>query len=149
MDTFWKSLRLSFSVGACLFAPFMALSCFMANFTATSELARSISKVALVLAFPVLLVGIVGLIASRRSDPFFPVAPSAPISRLAIASIVLSFSGFCTMGLGSLVGIVIGILALRTICLRREQRGQKLAVAGISIGCGFIALLSSLLFLGP
>jgi hypothetical protein len=150
MDAFWKSLQFSASLSGCVFAPFMALAFIPAHLSFTSKIAKTASTVALVMALPVLVLSILGIVASIRSSPFFPVASNAPLSRLAVTSIALSSSGFCTLGLGSLVGCIIGILALWRICRRREQRGQILAVLGISLSCGVMGLLwGAMAFLGP
>jgi hypothetical protein len=61
--------------------------------------------------------------------------PSQPgTNRLAIASLISSFTGlFCVIG--SIVALVLGIIALNQIKQTRQQ-GYGLAVAGIVIGIG-------------
>jgi len=54
---------------------------------------------------------------------------------LAIASLVSSFSGFLCCVIGSIVAIVLGVLALNQIKQTRQE-GYGLAVAGIVIGVG-------------
>ncbi len=49
-----------------------------------------------------------------------------------MASVVAGLLGFCTAGLGSLVGLVVGILAIGTI-RRHRLAGQGIAVTGISV----------------
>ena len=149
MDTFWKSLQLSVSIGGCLFAPLMALSVVFAHLSFSSAFAKSVSLYALVLALPVLVVSIFGIVSSLRSRPFFGVLPGAKTNPLAIASVLLSISGLCTLGVGSVAGIVTGIFALRAICLKREQHGQKLAVVVISLSLAVICFLCAILLLGP
>lgn len=61
---------------------------------------------------------------------------------LAIASLVSSFTGFLCCFIGSIVGIVLGAIALGQIKQTR-QGGYGLAVAGIVIGIG--TLLTSLI----
>ncbi|WP_067648313.1 DUF4190 domain-containing protein [Nocardia harenae] len=58
---------------------------------------------------------------------------------LAIASLIVSLVGLCTC-LGSIVGIVLGIMALNQIKERGGQEGRNMALAGIWIGAGGIAL---------
>jgi len=59
---------------------------------------------------------------------------------MAIASLVASILGACC-GLGSIIGIVLGIVALNQIKQTR-QAGQGLAIAGIAVGA--VTLLISL-----
>ena len=55
-------------------------------------------------------------------------------SGMAIASLVLGISGIFTAGLGSIVGIILGIIALRAIRKSAGQlKGRGLAVAGILV----------------
>ncbi len=60
-------------------------------------------------------------------------APAKPkTSGLAVASLVFGLAGLCTVGVSALVGLILGILALRKI--RRSQDclgGQSWAVGGI------------------
>ncbi|MFC8531399.1 DUF4190 domain-containing protein [Nocardia sp. NPDC057227] len=58
---------------------------------------------------------------------------------LAIASLIVSLVGLCTC-LGSIVGIVLGIMALNQIKERNGQDGRNMALAGIWIGVGGIVL---------
>ncbi|MGW4768683.1 DUF4190 domain-containing protein [Nocardia sp. NPDC004278] len=57
---------------------------------------------------------------------------------LAIGSLVASLVGLCTC-IGSIVGIVLGIIALNQI-KERGQEGRGLALAGIWVGAGGIVL---------
>jgi len=63
-------------------------------------------------------------------------------NQLAIASLVASILGVCC-GIGSIVGIVLGIIAINQI-KERGQDGHGLAVAGIAVGA--VTLLISLVW---
>ncbi|BBZ51527.1 DUF4190 domain-containing protein [Mycobacterium heidelbergense] len=54
---------------------------------------------------------------------------------LAIASLISSFTGFLCCVIGSIVAIVLGVIALNQIKQTRQE-GYGLAVAGIVIGIG-------------
>lgn len=54
---------------------------------------------------------------------------------LAIASLISSFTGFLCCFIGSIVAIVLGVIALNQIKQTRQE-GYGLAVAGIVIGTG-------------
>lgn len=71
------------------------------------------------------------------------------MSRLAVGSLILALSGFVTLGVGSLFGLLSGIIALRKICLRGKQRGQQLAIIAIIVSCVMVSLFLAGLFLGP
>ncbi|WP_328389987.1 DUF4190 domain-containing protein [Nocardia sp. NBC_00416] len=58
---------------------------------------------------------------------------------LAIASLVTSLAGFATCGLTSIVGIILGVIALNQI-RDSGQEGRGMALAGIWAGVGLIAL---------
>lgn len=58
---------------------------------------------------------------------------------LAIASLVSSFTGFLCCFIGSIVAIVLGVIALNQIKQTRQQ-GYGLAVAGIVIGIGTLVV---------
>jgi hypothetical protein len=70
-----------------------------------------------------------------------PPAP-AGTNTMAIASLVASILGVCC-GIGSIVGIVLGILAINQIKETR-QAGHGLAVAGIAVGA--VTLVISLVW---
>ena len=79
--------------------------------------------------------------------------PSAPRSGLATSSLVLGILGFLTFGITSLIGLILGIVALVKINGSQGRLGGKgLATAGIvtsGVGLVFvpiIALLAALLF---
>ena len=61
---------------------------------------------------------------------------------MAIASLVASLIGFVCC-LGSIIGIVLGVVALNQIKQTREE-GHGLAIAGIAIGA--VSLLVSLVW---
>jgi hypothetical protein len=58
---------------------------------------------------------------------------------LAIASLISSFTGFFCCFIGSIAAIVLGAVALRQIRETRQD-GHGLAVAGIAIGVGTLAV---------
>ncbi|MEU6561781.1 DUF4190 domain-containing protein [Nocardia nova] len=58
---------------------------------------------------------------------------------LAIGSLIASVLGLCTC-IGSIVGIILGIIALNQIKERGGQQGRGMAIAGICIGAGAIVL---------
>ena len=79
-------------------------------------------------------------------DPAYPPFMTVPAGnhRMAIASVVFSALWLC--GLGSVVGIVLGALALNQV-KRSGQAGYGLAVAGIAIGAaGVVVALISMTF---
>jgi Domain of unknown function (DUF4190) len=65
-----------------------------------------------------------------------------PTNRLAIASLVSSFTGFLLCFVGSILAIILGVVALRQIKQTRQD-GYGMAVAGIVIGIG--TLLATLI----
>jgi len=72
---------------------------------------------------------------------------SSKTSGLAIASLVCGIAGLCTAGLGGIVGLILGIIALRKIkasCGTMDGRG--LAIAGIIVGCASVVIY--VVFLG-
>jgi len=79
--------------------------------------------------------------------PFAALAAAPKTSGLAIASLVCGIVGLCTLGIGSIVGCILGIVALRRIS-RSDGRlgGRNLAIAGIIVApCTFFV---SLIFTG-
>ncbi|WP_459548843.1 DUF4190 domain-containing protein [Nocardia sp. X0981] len=59
---------------------------------------------------------------------------------LAIASLVTSLAGFATCGFTSIVGIILGVVALNQI-RSTGQEGRGLALGGIWVGVGLVVLL--------
>jgi len=85
-------------------------------------------------------------IASAPADlppppPPPPPTPAPKTSALAVAALVAGILGFCTLGLGSLVGLVLAIVAL----VRIGRSNGRLAGKGLAIG-GLAASIVSLLF---
>lgn len=73
---------------------------------------------------------------------YYP-APDYPVrartNSLAIASLVASFTGFLCCVIGSIVAIVLGVIALNQIKQTRQD-GYGMAVAGIVIGVGTLVV---------
>jgi hypothetical protein len=59
-------------------------------------------------------------------------APAQKTNTMAIGSLVASVVGFCC-GIGSIVGIVLGVLAMNQI-KQTGENGNSLAIAGIAVG---------------
>ncbi len=71
----------------------------------------------------------------------------AKTSGLAIASLILGICSFCTLGIGGVIGLVLGICALSAI---RKQpgrlKGNGLAIAGIIVSCvSFLFVIAQLM----
>ena len=75
---------------------------------------------------------------SSQTTPSAPAQPKT--SGLAIASIVLGIAGLCTVGLTGIVGIILGIIALKKI----GRGGGQTAGRGLAIG-GIVASIVTLL----
>ncbi|MFC9440294.1 DUF4190 domain-containing protein [Nocardia sp. NPDC057030] len=58
---------------------------------------------------------------------------------LAIGALISSLAGFVTCGLGSIVGIILGVISLNQI-KQTGQEGKGMALAGVWIGVGAIVL---------
>ncbi|MGO8928842.1 MAG: DUF4190 domain-containing protein [Limisphaerales bacterium] len=70
-----------------------------------------------------------------------PPAPPPKTSGLAVTSLVLGCLGLLTCGITSLVGLVLGIIALVRINKSKGQLGgQGLALAGTIVSAGFLLL---------
>lgn len=67
--------------------------------------------------------------------PDYPVGTNG----LAIASLVASFTGFLCCVVGSIVAIVLGVIALNQIKQTRQE-GYGMAIAGIVIGVGTLVV---------
>ncbi|HUU93664.1 MAG TPA: DUF4190 domain-containing protein [Phycisphaerae bacterium] len=77
--------------------------------------------------------------------PPLPESPKA--SGLTIAALVCSIAGICTCGLGGIVGLILGIVALRKIgASGGTMGGRGIAIAAIIVG-GFTLIIGAL-FLG-
>jgi hypothetical protein len=79
---------------------------------------------------------------SANASPPGP-APAKPrTSGLAIASLVLGIAGPCTIGLGSILGLILGIVGLVKIGKSAGQLGGRgLAIAGLAVsGTGLVLL---------
>ncbi|WP_156664575.1 DUF4190 domain-containing protein, partial [Mycobacterium sp. 852002-51057_SCH5723018] len=77
-------------------------------------------------------------------DGYYPVpdyqgAMQSGTNALAIASLISSFTGFLCCFIGSIVAIVLGVIALNQIKQTR-QAGYGLAIAGIVIGIGTLVV---------
>ncbi|MFO8012329.1 MAG: DUF4190 domain-containing protein [Phycisphaerae bacterium] len=76
-------------------------------------------------------------------DAYPPETPQAkpPGKGLAVASLVLGILGPCTVGLGSVIGIILGIVALVKLSKAGAASGKGLAVAGLVVsGLGLLLL---------
>ncbi len=68
--------------------------------------------------------------------------PNAPTSGMAITSLVLGIMGFVCAGITALVGLVLGIIALRRINKSQGRLGGRgLAIAGISVSAAMLVFL--------
>ncbi|MBH0779078.1 DUF4190 domain-containing protein [Nocardia bovistercoris] len=57
---------------------------------------------------------------------------------LAIGALVSSLIGLCTCSIGSIVGIILGVIALNQLKERPGQEGRGMALSGIWVGAGGI-----------
>ncbi|WP_157803730.1 DUF4190 domain-containing protein [Luteimicrobium subarcticum] len=73
--------------------------------------------------------------------------PAARTSGLAIASLAVSLGGIVTCGAASIVGLILGIVALNDI-KKNGTRGKGLAIAGIVVGAVLTVLFVLFLVLG-
>ncbi|MFC9893024.1 DUF4190 domain-containing protein [Nocardia sp. NPDC127579] len=68
--------------------------------------------------------------------------PAGGTNGLAIGALVASLMGFCSCGIGSLVGIVLGVLALNQLKENPYEEGRGMAQAGIWVGvAGIVATI--------
>ncbi len=74
------------------------------------------------------------------ATPGYPTTAAPQTSGLAIAALICGIAGLCTCGIGSLVGLILGIVALSQINNDRE----RLAGAGLAKG-GIAAAIITLL----
>ena len=83
-----------------------------------------------------------GVESRRAGTP----APAPKTSGLAIASLILGIVGPCTVGLGSIIGLILGIVGLVKIGKSAGATGGRgLAIAGIVVSGLGILLLPALL----
>lgn len=73
-------------------------------------------------------------------QPYVYGQPQQSTNGLAIGSLVASLVGPFSCGLGSIVAIVLGIVALRQL-RRSGEQGRGLALAGLCVGIGGLVLL--------
>ncbi|MBF6589861.1 MAG: DUF4190 domain-containing protein [Ktedonobacterales bacterium] len=79
--------------------------------------------------------------AGAVGQPYYagPMAPAT--SGWAIASLISSIAGICTIGLGAIVGVIFGHIALSEIKRSNGmQQGRGVAIAGLIIGYAQIAI---------
>jgi prepilin-type processing-associated H-X9-DG protein len=80
--------------------------------------------------------------AGTSPPPLGATAPPAKTSGLAIASLVLGVCGLISCGVTSLVGLVLGIVALVKINKSQgKQSGSGLAIAGIAVSGLFLLII--------
>lgn len=81
-------------------------------------------------------------------------APVQQTSGMAIASLVLGILGFCTGGITSLIGLILGIVSMAQISASKDKlRGSGLAIAGIvvsviSVIAGVVILIALIFYRG-
>ncbi len=73
-------------------------------------------------------------------QPYGGYPPVRSSNGMAIASLVTSLAGLATCGVTSIVGVILGFVALNQI-RQRNQDGRGMALAGIWIGIGIIVLV--------
>lgn len=73
-------------------------------------------------------------------SPYQPYgAPVQGTNGVAIGALISSLVGFVTCGLGSIIGVILGVVALNQI-KQSGQEGRGMALAGIWIGVGAFVL---------
>ncbi|WP_194832663.1 DUF4190 domain-containing protein [Nocardia sp. XZ_19_369] len=65
--------------------------------------------------------------------------PQQGTNGMAIGALISSLAGFVTCGLGSIIGIILGVIALNQV-KQSGQEGRGMALAGVWIGVGSIVL---------
>ncbi|MBM3472055.1 MAG: DUF4190 domain-containing protein [Armatimonadetes bacterium] len=82
--------------------------------------------------------------------PYEPTPPEAETSGMATASLVLGILGFCTVGIASLIGLILGIVSLIQISGSQGRlRGQGVAIAGTvvsALGVLMLPMMAAILF---
>lgn len=81
------------------------------------------------------------------ADPYGYGADPSSTNGLAIGSLIASIFGLFTCGAGSLVGIILGVIALGQL-KSNPQQGRGLAIAGIVVGGALIGLWVILMLIG-
>lgn len=91
------------------------------------------------------------LASTGPMPPAFGTAPggAAPVpqktSGMAITSLVMGILGTCTLGIGSIIGVILGVISLNKISKSNGQLGGKgLAIAGICVSVGVIPIIAIL-----
>lgn len=71
----------------------------------------------------------------------------AKTSGLAIASLILGICSFCTLGIGGVIGLILGIVAMSAIRKSAGRlTGNGLAIAGIIVSCvSFLFVIAQLM----
>ncbi|MFG1797514.1 DUF4190 domain-containing protein [Nocardia sp. NPDC049149] len=69
----------------------------------------------------------------------YGMAPQQGTNGMAIGALIASLAGFVTCGIGSIVGIILGVIGLNQV-KQTGQDGRGMALAGIWIGVGAIVL---------
>jgi type II secretory pathway pseudopilin PulG len=71
-----------------------------------------------------------------------PAVTPAPLSRMAIASLILGLLGLLTAGLAAIPGLILGIIALVKISRSQGRlEGTAIAIAGIAVSAVFIVMM--------
>lgn len=70
----------------------------------------------------------------------YPPPTSRRTNGLAIASLICSIAGLATCGVASLVGVVLGHIAIGQV-KRTGEEGRGLAIAGLAVGYAVLALM--------
>jgi len=150
INSFRTSIAFAFALSGVFVAPTMLMAWFPFGLTYQTPLASSVAPILAICALPVFCLSVWG---SRRCsigarDP----ATGMGTDRLAIASLVLSFPIFAAFSVGvtSLAGLVVGVLALRRIHRGGRHRGVRIAIGGIVLSTVTLAFgITSWFFLGP
>ena len=92
-----------------------------------------------------------GYVPARPPGAPYPPAAAPKTSGMAVASLVLGIAGICTCGLSAIVGLILGIVALRQIGRSAGTVGGRgLAIGGIAASAVglVIGLLLGMFFVG-
>ena len=103
--------------------------------------------ISVLLLEPIVLYPIVHDLEEQPQENFQP--EDMVTSKLAIASLVLGICGYFTLGLGNIVGLALGFVALSKITNSNGQlSGRGLAIGGIIISIIVLSILAIAFFLG-